>query len=109
MKVRPGCSALMRMSARFGHPSHVYRSRNARLRHHGPRRGRSADVLFQKLERAGPGEGRARRVVALAVIAVKTVVGVIDVDLDFGMGGGDFLDAWNRDVRVLVAEMEDLR
>src|ERR1700722_9065892 len=66
-------------------------------------------MLLQKLQRARPGELGARRVVAFPLVAVEAVIGGIDVDLDVRMSGGDFLHARNRDVRVLLAKMEECR
>ena len=65
--------------------------------------------FFRNASVRGPGERGARRVVALPLVAIEAVVGGIDVDLDVRMGGGDLFDPGDRDVRVLLAEMEERR
>jgi hypothetical protein len=63
-------------------------------------------MLGEELQRPRPGEGGAGSVVALAVIAVEAVIGGIDVDLDLRVRRGDFLHACDRDVLILLAEMQ---
>src|ERR1700690_165343 len=46
---------------------------------------RSTQMRAQERQRPRPGERGARRVIALAVIAIEAVIGRIDVDLDIRM------------------------
>ena len=43
------------------------------------------------------------------MVAIEPVVGVIDMDLDLRMGGGDLFYPGYGDVLVLVAEMQERR
>ncbi len=52
------------------------------------------------------------RVVAFPMIAIEAMVGRVDVHVDVPVGGGDLADASDRDMLVLLAEVEhgrDLR
>ena len=75
-------------------------------RSRGTKPRRSSQVPAEERDRAD-GERGARRVVALAVVAIEPVVGVIDMDLDLRMGGGDLFYPGDGDVLVVVAEMQE--
>src|SRR5579872_545278 len=70
---------------------------------------RSPQMLAQESDRARPGKGGARLVVALPLVAVEAVVGGIDVDFDLRVGGGDLFHPCDRDMLVLLAEMQHRR
>ena len=66
-------------------------------------------MLAQERERTPPSKRRARRVVALPMVAIEAVIGGIDVDLDVRVSCGDLFHPGDGDMLVLLAEMQQSR
>src|SRR6478609_3616088 len=68
-----------------------------------------SEVLAEVEQRAFERGRGGASVVGAALIAVEAVVGCVEVDLDFRMRLLEGLDALDRDVRILIAEMRHRR